>query len=112
MDDPRTVAIMQILLAEQSALVSGQYEVLDTLLPQKQTIFDTLDRPFDMRDGQKIAGLLAQNERLLAAAIKGFRAARDRIDVVRKVRDGLQVYDQSGQFAAPSLQRPDLVKKA
>jgi hypothetical protein len=56
--------------------------------------------------------MLARNQALLAAALKGISAARLRLTALKAVRDGLQVYDQSGRFAASPVTRPDLVRKA
>lgn len=105
--------LLDILVAEQAALTGGHFAILDDLTPRKLLLFHQLQTANIRRsDLQKITGLLAQNERLLAAALKGIRAARDRIDMLGKVRNGLQVYDQTGQFTTPPMQRRDLCKKA
>lgn len=102
-----------LLDRENAAIIAGDYATLDALAARKQLLFDTLTGiAFAEPDLRVISGKLARNQSLLAAAIKGIAAARSRLAALRAVRDGLQVYDQSGQFATTPLTRPELVKKA
>lgn len=113
MHDSVTRDLSTLLEAEAGAIMAGQYAVIDDLAPRKAGLFDALHKqppvPDDLR---RIAAQLARNKALLAAAIRGIGAARMRLANLRAVRDGLQVYDQTGRLAAVPVTRPDLVKKA
>lgn len=113
MSDTCTTGLLHVLAAEATAIINGHYTQLDDLLAQKLALFDKLPRTAaNSHDLQKIADLLLQNQRLLAAAVKGISAARDRIETLGKVRSGLQVYDETGQFATPFVRRPDVIRQA
>jgi len=113
MRDPAVTDLMTLLDAEAKAILAGRYSVLDDLAARKTALFDALQRePSPPGDLRRIARLLARNQAILAAAIRGIGAARVRLADMRAVRDGLQVYDESGRFASASVARPDLVKKA
>jgi flagellar biosynthesis/type III secretory pathway chaperone len=113
MRDQRISDLLALLAAENAAIISARYTVLDDLAARKLHLFSDLPKAGPTRDElRQISMLLQKNESLLAAAIKGFAAARDRITALRAVREGLQVYDQSGQFATAVITRPDLLKKA
>ncbi|MBQ2261879.1 MAG: flagellar protein FlgN [Loktanella sp.] len=111
--DPCLTELLTLLNAETFAITQGDYAVLDDLVARKLALFELLQQaratPQDLR---LVSDHLAQNQLLLEAARKGIGAASDRLSALRKVRDGLQVYDQSGQFAQPPIARPELVKKA
>ncbi|WP_245541138.1 flagellar protein FlgN [Yoonia vestfoldensis] len=105
--------LVALLETETAAIIAGEYAVLDDLAGRKQDLLTHLQHiPTATGDLQTIGRLLARNQSLLAAAIKGISAARVRLAALQAVRDGLQVYDQSGQFAVAPVSRPELVKKA
>lgn len=105
--------LRHLLAAEKTAIITGAYALLPELVMQKLAIIDQVRQTTPhMHDLQEIADQLAQNQRLFLAAMKGIRAARDRIETLCKVRNGLQVYDANGRFEAPLVQRPDFVKRA
>ncbi|ARU02599.1 flagellar protein FlgN [Yoonia vestfoldensis] len=113
MRDPTIAQLRSLLEAETTAILAGQYAVLDDLAARKDQLFDDLQQaPRTATDLRAISGLLTRNQALLAAALKGISAARLRLTALKAVRDGLQVYDQSGRFAASPVARPDLVRKA
>lgn len=105
--------VLALLETEADAILAGKYTVIDDLAARKADLFSALQRvPPPADDLRKISELLVRNQAMLAAAIRGISAARLRLEALRAVRDGLQVYDQSGRFAAMPVTRPDLVKKA
>ncbi|WP_322893023.1 MULTISPECIES: flagellar protein FlgN [unclassified Yoonia] len=113
MRDPQLTDLLTLLAAEAAAIIAGDYAALDNLAARKTALIDHLPQALaQSQDLRLVADALTQNQALLGAAITGIGAARDRLAALRKVREGLQVYDQSGQFAAPAITRPDLVKKA
>ena len=113
MRDPHLTTLLDLLATEAEAIITGHYDVLDGLVTDKLALFDHLPNaqasPQDLR---LIAQNISRNQTLLAAAMKGVSIAKDRLTALQKVRDGLQVYDQSGQFALSTISRPDLVRKA
>jgi flagellar biosynthesis/type III secretory pathway chaperone len=103
MRDPTISELRSLLETETAAILTGQYAQLDDLASRKDQLFQELQQaPRAAADLRAISRMLARNQALLAAALKGISA----------VRDGLQVYDQSGRFAASPVTRPDLVRKA
>lgn len=113
MRETAVIDLAALLDSENAAIIAGDYAALDALAPRKLQLFDALTGlQIPKADLRMIAGKLANNQSLLAAAIKGIGAARSRLAALRAVRDGLQVYDRSGQFASTPLIRPELVKKA
>lgn len=102
-----------LLAAERDALRCGDFAVLETQAAQKAELFQRLAHhgapPETLR---RIKMMVTENQALLSAAIGGVRAARDRLDALQKVRDGLTVYDQSGQSAKVATAPPALRKKA
>lgn len=113
MSDPAVQDALFLLAAEKTAITCGDYPALDQLAPRKSALFARLDKAvLTPVEARALAACLAQNQRLLAAAVQGIKAAQDRLAALRQVRDGLQVYDQTGQFTCPAIHRPDLVKRA
>ena len=106
-------ALLTLLRTEAEAIITGQYAAIDNLSGQKTALFTQLTQarvtPADLA---LIADNLARNQALFAAAIQGITTARHRLAELRKVRDGLQVYDRSGQLTTARRNRPDLVRKA
>jgi len=105
--------ILKLLKHERNALKAGDFDTLDTLAETKNRLFEDLTRnspaPSDLR---QIKVRLSENQTLFSAAIKGVAAARDRIDALQNVREGLSVYNQSGQMAKVPTSRPAVRKKA
>jgi flagellar biosynthesis/type III secretory pathway chaperone len=107
------IDLLTLLEQENLAIIAGDYPALDLLADRKQALFEALPSlRLSQDDLRAISGSLVRNKSLLAAAIKGIAAARTRLAALRAVREGLQVYDRSGQFATAPLTRPDHVKKA
>ncbi|MBR2573341.1 MAG: flagellar protein FlgN [Loktanella sp.] len=113
MRDSTATELRSLLETEIAAILAGQYDVLDDLAARKDQLFHELQQaPRAAADLRAISRMLARNQALLAAALKGISAARLRLTALKAVRDGLQVYDQTGRFAASPVTRPDLVRKA
>lgn len=109
-----TVAkILELLEREGVALKTGSFDTLDSVAELKDNLFDDLTRGQpSSSDLWRIKSRLTENQTLFSAAIRGVSAARDRIEALQNVREGLSVYDQSGQMEKVSTQRPVLRKKA
>ena len=104
---------MDLLQAERAALRTGEFEVLDALLASKTALFARLAQS-DASHAElaQIKTRLAENQSLLAAAIRGVEAARERLAALQHVRETLNTYDQQGQMAQVPTARPSMTKKA
>ncbi len=91
--------LRDILAAERACLTAGRLSDLAPLLARKvAAIAAVAGRP--PRDRQSLAPLLAEaraNDRLLAAAVKGVKAAAARLQAIRAVGQGLTAYTADGR---------------
>lgn len=113
MPDRISTQMIALLSRERTALRKADFEELASLAEEKSLLFEALphSRATD-HDLTKIKDRIDENQTLLSAAISGVAAAQDRLNAVRNVRDGLSVYDQSGQIAKVQQPRPGMEKKA
>jgi hypothetical protein len=108
-----TTDLCALIDTENAAILRGDFAAIDALSKRKATLVSALSRqPITADDIGMIKTKIVRNQVLLRAAIQGVTAARTRLAALRDVRDGLQVYDRSGQFANLPKPRPDLEKKA
>lgn len=99
--------------AENAAILAGAFSQIAALSQRKAALVEqALSRPPPAAEIAQLAHKIQHNQRLLQAAIKGVGAAQARLAALRDVRDGLQIYDRSGQFANLPAPRPELEKKA
>ncbi|SFR51696.1 hypothetical protein SAMN04488005_2463 [Yoonia tamlensis] len=113
MHDSEITALIATLQAERAALQSGKFGQLLALENTKSAQLQALEnRQPSKQSIQTIRDMLAQNQRLFAAAIAGVNAARKRIDALQTVRSGLNIYDQSGALAMVPVQQSAVEKKA
>ncbi len=110
----RTTDLMIALLArERVAIRTADFEGLAAIADQKSQLFDALPNSrATQHELEQIKARIDDNQTLLSAAISGVAAAQDRLTAVRHVREGLSVYDQSGQMATVQNPRPGMQKKA
>lgn len=113
MSDRSAAQLLALLQEERVAIRTAAFDALENLTTKKEDMFATFlqDRP-PHAEMEKIRVKMAENQILLAAAIAGVKAARDRIDALHRVRQELSVYDRSGQLAKVTAPRPGLEKKA
>ncbi len=105
--------LIHLLEKERLALHVGAFEELDQLAGAKTSLFESQTRGgSSATDLALIRNKLSENQTLLAAAIRGVTAARERLAALDNVRDGLAVYDQKGQLAKVPTTKPALQKKA
>lgn len=106
-------ALHEILDAEKSAILCADYDALGALEVSKENLLKQV--PLLERETRLLAtikGKILANQALLRAAIDGLAAAKARIDALQNVRDGLNVYDQSGKIATVPNRLSALEKKA
>ncbi len=88
-----------LLDAERAALLNGDFEQLSDLLPKKEHLIAALSDE-DSAAGDDLSPLqdkLARNQMLLQSAMEGIRAVADRMAELRRVRQGLQTYGNTGE---------------
>lgn len=94
----------QLLERERAALLGGDLERIGQHMEEKQELIDALNlmqtaQPgaFEHSSMSRMKDKVERNQALLQGAMEGIRAVADRIAGLRKVRDGLETYDQSGR---------------
>lgn len=109
----RAHPLSDLLERERTAILSGAFDDLTQLAPEKERLLMALPDQ-DVGTGQlrTISAAVSRNQTLLAAAIEGVRSVRDRLDVVRKARDGFEAYDQSGSRSRVGAAKSGFERKA
>lgn len=105
--------MLEVLAREREAIRKADYDILNALAEEKADTFALLmqDRT-DRATLELVQKGLAVNQKLLAAAISGVKAAQARLREMQNVRQELTVYDRAGQMAPVRTARPALEKKA
>lgn len=88
-----------LLDQERKALVTGDLDKIRRLLSHKEILIDkinTLDA-FEQASLAAINAKVTRNQVLLNSAMEGIRAVANRMADLRKVRRGLETYDQKGR---------------
>lgn len=103
----------KLLAAEKLALMTADYDALASLGQLKADTLAALTRHKSSKKAlARIKQRMDENQVLLAAAIGGVAAARNRIDALHNVQKGLKVYDHSGKLEIVSAKRCAVEKKA
>lgn len=106
------IAVMSHLRKERAAILAGDFREIDALFPLKESIFHDLAlQDLSATDLAVIKDGLARNQQLLRSSIDGVASAKARLAALREVREGLRVYDQSGQFAQTSYRQSEINKR-
>lgn len=88
-----------LLDAEREALRNGKLEIVERMYKRKQSLVGALAQ-FDEQDAERVGPVrekLARNQDLLASAAEGVRSVAQRLATVRRVREGLDTYDETGR---------------
>ncbi|WP_282095724.1 flagellar biosynthesis protein FlgN [Epibacterium ulvae] len=104
-----------ILELERTALVNGQLDQLETLLEEKDALISELNEmdSFKQDELTSIHTKVTHNQALLESAMEGIRAVAARMQELRNVRKGLDVYDRMGQKTShPNGHSQKLEKRA
>lgn len=111
MPSTSTRPLLTLLDRERSALIAGDYVLLDQLGPVKWDLLTQLPSlALQAHDLRPIAERIDRNQRLLSAAILGARAGHNRIDVLRNLSQASETYDKSGQRAKIG-ERPNIIER-
>jgi hypothetical protein len=107
-DTSRFLAELDELIADERRMVrQADFSGLATMASRKEQLLSTLEanaHRSDMVALQRLAGRAVENQKFLASALKGVRAARARVDMVRRAADTLTSYDRMGRSRA--LEKP------
>lgn len=102
-----------LLDRERQALVEGDLERLGRMLGLKQGLIekinalDTLER----ERLTKVHDKVTRNQELLNSAMEGIRAVANRMADLRRIRQGLETYDQTGRKTRFETQSHSSVEK-
>ncbi len=89
-------AMLALMQEERTVIRSGRFEALAALAARKEALVSQLaDQP--SRDLGRVVDMAQANQRLLAAAIDGVRAARDRLAAIRAAGSSCRGYDCTGK---------------
>lgn len=104
--------IEHLLDAERTALLAGDFDMIDALKDRKGELLGGLA---EHREGlspeayERLSEKAAHNQTLLASAARGIAAVRQRLQEIRDARTGDASYTAEGQrrtsIRAPSLER-------
>lgn len=104
-----------LLDRERQALIDGNLEQLARMLAQKQGLIENINA-MDTLERDRLAHVhdkVTRNQDLLNSAMEGIRAVAERMADLRRVRHGLETYDQSGRKTRIEMQnRPNVEKRA
>jgi flagellar biosynthesis/type III secretory pathway chaperone len=102
-----------LLDRERTALLNGDLDAISRGLREKERLIDALNALHDAQDENlsAIRNKALRNQILLENALTGIRAVADRVSALRRVRDTLETYDQSGRKTAISTLRTGQVEK-
>ncbi len=101
--DMAATRLSQLLNDVRATLKSGEYDNLNGLAAQQETLLAKLLATPDAQPHLSLAGvedLIAaakQNQTLLAAALNGIKSARRRHEDVASLGETTQTYDRSGR---------------
>ncbi|MBT8155771.1 flagellar biosynthesis protein FlgN [Epibacterium ulvae] len=88
-----------ILEQEREALVLGHLTKLEALLERKGVLIEGLNalNELEREALESVHNKVSRNQALLDSAMQGIRAVAARMQELRRVRSGLDVYDQAGR---------------
>jgi len=110
-----SIAALESLLArERSVLLAGDLAGIAELTRQKERLVDALTHSIvaDPLRWQALDRMAHRNQRLLASALAGVRAATERLAAMRHNLNQLDTYSHDGQRQALGEQRRQLERKA
>ena len=93
------MALDGLLDSERHAIRAGAFQGLDRLAVEKERLLEAISRAAGGVTRVELAALkakAARNQRLLAAAIKGVRAAQRRLQMIQRASRSMTTYDSLG----------------
>lgn len=89
-----------LIAAEREALLAGDTAALTALLPQKEKLIADYGAVASRAGLEAMQAKVLRNQALLDQAMAGLKAAAKRLAELRRAREGLQTYDQTGRKQA------------
>lgn len=90
--------LMELLEDERQLLRKGDLNALPDLTEAKSNCIQKLDHATLVpKQLERLQSLSARNQRLLAAAASGIRAAQNRIERIRNPDQNIRTYSRTGQ---------------
>ncbi len=102
-----------LLDRERQALIDGDLELLGRMLTHKQGLIENINA-MDALERERLTDIhnkVTRNQALLNSAMEGIRAVANRMADLRRVRQGLETYDQSGRKTRFETQNLSSVEK-
>jgi hypothetical protein len=92
-------SLEEILDLERTALVDGDLDRLSYMVPEKEKLIGAINdlQVRDSSDLIRVQQKVERNQALLNSAADGIRAVAARMAELRRIRKGLDVYDQAGR---------------
>ena len=103
----------ELLDRERTALLDGDLEGISRSLREKERLIDALNG-LGTTPEVELAGIrmkIQRNQILLDGALDGIRAVAERLSALRRIRDTLETYDQTGQKTVLDRLRSGQVEK-
>ncbi len=108
-------ALEDLLDMERAALIQGQLDQLDHMLPRKEELIASVKdlQVHETEDLIRLQHKVDRNQALLKSASDGIKAVANRMAELRQVRQGLSTYDAAGQRSNYAVRHePKLEKRA
>ncbi|KFI28838.1 hypothetical protein [Paenirhodobacter enshiensis] len=110
-EDPRLLALRDLLNDERIAIRTGDFARLGDLVARKEKAMADMQA----LPASRIPALrsrIEENQRLIEAALNGFRSARSRIEQIAASVRSCTTYDRNGQSQQISLDSPAIERRA
>ena len=88
-----------LLDAEKKSLLAGDLEQVGRLLERKESLIDQLSQleEAELTQLETLNTKVKRNQALLDHALQGIKSVSQRLAALRRVRDSLDTYDESGK---------------
>lgn len=89
----------ELLERERGHLLTGDLPKFTELLDEKEKLLAQIGelKQAEFPDLQQVQSRMNYNQSLLESAMRGIRAAAERLQTLRSIRRGLETYDSQGQ---------------
>ncbi len=98
MENDPVKALQKVLDLERTALVEGDLERMDGMMPEKEKLIGAINQLQVLESADLIVlhRKLERNQALLNSAAEGIRAVTERMAELRRVRQEFSTYDATG----------------
>ena len=102
-----------LLDAEKKALLEGDLEQVGRLLERKESLIDLLSQleAGEMAQLENLNTKVKRNQALLDHALQGIKSVSQRLAALRRVRDSLDTYDESGKRQTIDMNKETSLEK-